>query len=127
MKIKKGVDGRKHKRFPVKEGTHAVLHDHERRIGPVIDISRSGLSFRYFDDVRGRKDSGSAKLEIACTDEGFYLRLIPVSTVYDKLEPYDVPSGTMINRRCGVKFEKLSDYQLSLVKYFVQKFTVDES
>ena len=127
MKIKKGVDGRKHKRFQVKEGTHAVLQNDERRIGPVIDISRSGLSFQYYDDVRESRDSGRGKLEIACTEEGFYMRLIPVSTVYDKLEPYDVPSGTMINRRCGVKFEKLSDYQLSLVKYFVQKFTVDES
>ena len=125
MKIKKGVDGRKHKRFQVKEGTNAVLHNHDRRIGPVIDISRSGLSFRYFDDVKG--SIGSAQLEIAYTKEGFYLRLIPVSTVYDKLEQRYVPFSTMINRRCGVKFEKLNDYQASLVKYFIQKFTIDES
>ena len=125
MKIKKGVDGRKHKRFQVKEGTNAVLHNHDRRIGPVIDISRSGLSFRYFDDVKG--SSGNAQLEIAYTKEVFHLRLIPVSTVYDKLEQRYVPFSTMINRRCGVKFEKLNDYQASLVKYFIQKFTIDES
>lgn len=125
MKIKNGFDGRKHKRFQVKEGTNAVLHNHDRRIGPVIDISRSGLSFRYFDDVKG--SSGSAQLEIAYTEEVFYLRLIPVSTVYDKLEQRYVPFSTLINRRCGVKFEKLNDYQASLVKYFIQKFTIDES
>ncbi len=125
MKIKKGLDGRKHKRFQVKEGTNAVLRNHDRRIGPVLDISRSGLSFRYFDDVKG--SSGSAQLEIANTEEVFYLRLIPVSTVYDKLEQRYVPFSTLINRRCGVKFEKLNDYQASLVKYFIQKFTIDES
>ena len=125
MKIKKGLDGRKHKRFQVKEGTNAVLHSHDRRIGPVIDISRSGLSFRYFDDAKG--SSGSAQLEIAYTEEGFYLRLIPVTTIYDKLEQRYVPISTLINRRCGVKFEKLNDYQASLVKYFIQKFTIDES
>jgi hypothetical protein len=125
MKIQKGVDGRKHKRFQVKEGTNAVLHNHDRRIGPVIDISRNGLSFRYFDDVNGR--IGSAQLEICHAEKGFYLRLIPVSTVYDKLEQRYVPFSTLINRRCGVKFEKLNDYQASLVKYFIQKFTIDES
>ena len=125
MKIKKGVDGRKHKRFQVKEGTNAVLHNHDRRIGPVIDISRSGLSFRYFDDVKG--SIGSAQLEIAYAEKGFYLRLIPVSTVYDKLEQRYVPISTLINRRCGVKFEKPNDYQASLIKYFIQKFTIDDS
>jgi hypothetical protein len=125
MQIKKGVDGRKHQRFQVKEGTNAVLHNHDRRIGPVIDISRNGLSFRYFDDVKG--SSGSAQLEIVYTEEVFHLRLIPVSTVYDKLEQRYVPISTLINRRCGVKFEKLNDYQASLVKYFIQKFTIDES
>ncbi len=123
MKIKKGVDGRKHKRFQVKEGTNAVLHNDDRRIGPVIDISKSGLSFRYFDDVKG--SGGSAQLEIASADEGFFMRSIPVSTVYDKLEQRYVPFSTLINRRCGVKFEKLNDYQASLVKYFIQKFTID--
>ena len=33
MKIKKGVDGRKHKRFQVKEGINAVLHNDDHRIG----------------------------------------------------------------------------------------------
>ena len=125
MKIQKGVDGRKHKRFQVKEGANALLHNHDRRMGPVIDISRSGISFRYFDDVKG--SIGSAQLEIASTDEGFYMRLIPVSTVYDKLEQRYVPFSTLINRRCGVKFEKLNEYQATLVKYFIQKFTIDES
>ncbi len=125
MKIKKEVDGRIHKRFQVKEGANAVLHNDERRIGPVVDISRSGLSFRYFDDLKG--SIGSAQLEIAYAEKGFYMRLIPVSTVYDKLEQRYVPFSTMINRKCGVKFEKLNDYQASLVKYFVQNFTIDDS
>ena len=121
MEIKREVDGRIHKRFQVKEGTNAILHNDDRRIGPIIDISRSGLSFRYFDDVKG--SSGSAQLEIAYAEKGFYLRLIPVSTVYDKLEQRYVPISTLTNRRCGVKFEELNDYQVFLVKYFIRKFT----
>ena len=38
MKIKKEVNGRIHKRFQVKEGANAVLHNDERRIGPSAGV-----------------------------------------------------------------------------------------
>ena len=45
--IKDISEHRKHKRFKVQEGAIAVLHDQKYKLGPVIDLTRDGLAFRY--------------------------------------------------------------------------------
>lgn len=41
------VDRRKHIRFAVKPGAFAILGPYSSQMGPILDISKGGLSFQY--------------------------------------------------------------------------------
>ena len=115
---------RKDKRFKAGEGAFAVLYDDTNRVGSIIDLSKKGLSFRYIDD--GKKVDTATQLAIIVKGQGFYLRMITACTVYDIEEKPAVPFSTIKMRKRGVKFGRLTNYQVALLRYFLQHFTIDE-
>ena len=115
---------RKGKRFKAREGAFAVLYDGTNRVGPVVDLSKKGLSFRYIDD--GKKVDRATQLAIIVKGQGFYLRMIPACTVYDIEETPKVPFSAIKMRKRGVKFGRLTNYQVALLRYFLRNFTVHD-
>jgi hypothetical protein len=114
---------RKKHRFKVQKGAVAVLYNKRYRIGPIIDISESGLSFRYIDNNQEQTDI--FRLGIFFRDKVFYLRLLPVNVIYTIMEQNNVSYITLHMIRCGVKFMQLSNYHSILLRNFIQNFTID--
>jgi hypothetical protein len=118
---KQVVERRKHKRFHVQDGTFAVLGPRYGKIGPIINMSMSGLAFSY---VAGDEQGDSSyQLSILLAADSFHLTRIPFKTVWDT-EAEEVPFSTLAMRQCGVEFGNLTERQISQMEYFVEEHTV---
>jgi len=106
---------RRHKRFQLKVSAFALLNRPFSEMGEIIDISMGGLSFRYTSDRALPK--GSLALDILCVDNGFHVAKVPVNTVAESIVSGEV-------RRRGVQFDRLTNRQLSQVRYFIQTYAV---
>lgn len=122
--IKKISEHRSHKRFKVHEGALAVIYDRENRIGPVIDISRSGLAFRYVK--RDKKTSSASKLSLFLTAQAFRLQKVPFEIIYDFEEKPQQPVTSMTIHRCGGQFGKLTKEQKFALRLFIKNYTLTD-
>jgi hypothetical protein len=118
---KQVIERRKHKRFRVQDGTFAVLGPRYGKIGPITDMSMSGLAFSYI--AGEEQDNGSYQLSILLAQDSFHLTRIPFKTVWDT-EAKEVPFSTLDMRQCGVEFGQLTEKQISQLEHFVEKHTV---
>ena len=115
------VERRKHKRFQVQDDAIAVLRPSINKRGPIIDISRGGLAFRY---ITGKDSSGrSSKLDILLTDLRFYVGHMPIRTVSDFEVTSDLPFRGIKRRRRSVQFGKLTQEQMSHLERFIRDHT----
>lgn len=113
---------RRHKRYQVREQALAI---NSFAIGQITDISFGGLSFKYISKESGKKEL--TELDIFLSDNDFYLEGIPIEPVSDRATPNASPFSTIVIRRCGIKFGKLSPNQLSKLEYFIQHYTTGEA
>lgn len=122
---KKGKDKRKHTRFLAKELTFVKLgSEHEESIGQLVDISRSGLSIRYFaieENLQGFSD-----LSIFSSDGDYSSEKIPIKIISD-IEREKSPSGKQTLRRYGIQFEKLTPEQTAELDNFLISHTLGEA
>ena len=125
MKIQSNfLERRKDRRFKLKDPAFAIMYYSPTRIGQITDISRSGLTVRY---VKNGEDSNELNgLDICKSDFRFYIDNIKAKAISD-LEIIDKTFiGSEEKRRCGIKFEGLSNNQLSQLENFIQNFTLTE-
>jgi hypothetical protein len=119
------VERREHGRFRVEEGNFAVLSPEFCVLGQILDISRSGLSFRYVaSNVRLHE---CAELKILKTDGSCSCDKIPFKTIWDYSTPKDFSLDSETLRHCGVQFGKLGDDQKFDLKYFIENCTTDKA
>ena len=123
--IRKIHEHRKLKRFKVQEGAIAVLFNRKNRIGPVIDISRNGLAFRYVTDEK--KTSSSRILSLFLTAKAFRMQKVPFKVVYDYEEKPKQPVNSMTIHRCGGRFGKLAKNQKFELRLFIKNYTTIDS
>jgi hypothetical protein len=98
------VERRKYERFQVNSNTYVALAPPYGKVGPVIDISLGGLSFRYVD---GKETTNESYIHIFLTEANFYLEKVPVKTILD-FEIPDKSASSVINmRRCGLLHREL--------------------
>jgi Tfp pilus assembly protein PilZ len=102
---------RRHKRFQLKVSAFALLNRPFSDMGEIIDISMGGLSFWYTRDREISK--GPLALDILCVDDGFQLAGVPGNTVAESILSGDV-------RRRNVQFTRLTNSQVSQVRYFIR-------
>lgn len=115
------LERRKHKRFQVQDDAIAVLRPVVDKRGPIIDISRGGLAFRY---ITAKESSDrSSKLDILLPDLSFYLGHLPIRTVRDFEVTSDYALASTKTRRCSVQFKKLTQKQISLIESFMENHT----
>ena len=88
----------------------------------LIDISKDGLAFRYVSKEREKWDR-SHELDIikrSISRETLYsVRKIPFKSVSD-FGIVKEPVSNFEIRRCGIQFEKLTDYQISRLEAFIK-------
>ena len=120
---KKGlIERRRYKRFQVQDNAFAVHRDYVTKLGKILDISISGLSFSYIDD--GKQLNGSCDLDIFLSGNGFRLEKVQVRIISDVHIVSKIPFSSIIMRRGGVQFEELLQKQISQVEYFIRNLAI---
>jgi hypothetical protein len=114
---------RKNPRFLVQDGVIAALRDGFIKIGKVKDISIGGcLSSIYRMKLRI-----SLERNIFLLVNEFCLPKVPCKVVYDipvqTPDEYQAFPIQFITRRCGVKFERLSEDQEAQLGIFFKAYT----
>ena len=119
---KEMIETRSLKRLNVQKGTIAALHDQKYKLGPVIDITRMGLAFRYVNKEEEMKSS--PVLSLFLTAKAFRLRKVPFRIIYDIEDKFRKPVDSLTVRRCGGQFGKLTKYQEFALKLFIKNYTI---
>jgi len=117
------VERRKHRRFQIRQGTYVALVPPYGKVGPVIDISMGGLSFRYVD---GKETTNGSYINILLTEANFYLENVPVKTILDCEIPDKSASSAIAMRRGGLQFGGLTHNQASQLKFFIENYSISE-
>jgi len=118
---------REHKRFVPEGSAFAVFRPDFRRIGPIMDISRGGLGCSYLHpvDEESLDAQTSHLIDILISNNGFHLSHIPCNSIYDVNPDIDQESflPNLVNRRCGLRFDQLTNEQKKQIRYFLEKHT----
>ncbi len=113
------IDRRKDKRFKAVSGAFFISKSVGKR-GSVLDISRSGLSFKYVLD--GKTPEYVDQASINMTAENFSLENLTYRAISDTM--LKAANGSNIEtRRRGVRFEKLTPLQSEQLDYFIENYT----
>lgn len=119
------LQDRKDKRFRPSIPTFVKLRsESEEDIGQLIEISKGGLSIQYF--INEEKTRIYSELDIFTSDADFSIEGVPVQNISDA-ELKDMPFETEIIRRHGIKFEEMTEDQVSKLDYFLANYISDEA
>ncbi len=126
MNNKKGhPNQRTHPRFRVKEGAYAVLRPQFTQLGPILDISRGGLAFSY--NLTGKPTNGSFELDIFLIGHGVLVERVPFRVISDRKLIARPQHNSLLRRRCGVQFGKLTHSQSQQMEKFMQHLVIPDS
>ncbi len=116
---------RKNSRFLVQDDVIIALKNGFTKIGKVKDISTGGLSFEHIENGISKYDSCERNLVLLVN--GLCLPKVPCRVVYDipvsTSDEYQVFPILFITRRCGVKFERLSEDRKMELDRFIKTYT----
>jgi hypothetical protein len=102
----------------------AVIKSKPPKMGEIIEISRSGLSFSYIEN--DKKLSDFNEMDILFVDEDFYLRCLPFTTVNDSAVHTDSPFNALAMKKLTVCFGSLSKEQKKQLEHVLKNFTTGE-
>jgi c-di-GMP-binding flagellar brake protein YcgR len=107
---------RKEDRYRVRDGVFAIDINEPQRLGEILDISRSGIAFRY---MAGPNDfRASTGLNIFSSTHSLFLNNFPFETVADiQIEGH--PTSVINMRRHSGKFTSLSERQQEQLDDFI--------
>ena len=101
------------------------------RIGSIRDISMGGMSCDYYesfgkDGAINGETTAPLPADIFISGMKFFLGNILCRVTYDMIAPEDRPafSISVSKRRCGLKFDELSEEQRQQITLFLEKHTV---
>jgi hypothetical protein len=117
------VERRKHKRFEIRGGAYVAVGPNFDQVGPLIDISMGGLSFRY---MASEKQPNGLSLDIFSADRDFYFGYVPFKEVSD-LPTGEGPSSSPVMRRSSVRFEDLTHYQRAQLEHLIHEQNTEET
>ena len=117
MSIKE--ERRQFTRFRPKDGTMAVNH---HALGPVINISLGGLSFRYMGEDNSK--TVSDLLGIFLGSENILIEKLPTKVVTDKLISQGSTFLKTPTRQRSIKFTNLTKMQRDKLTDFISNKTL---
>jgi hypothetical protein len=119
------MDKRKNERFFAVDDVIVILRNKSRKIGRARDISMGGLSFEHIHGEDLERDH--PERDISLWLDGFSMNDIPCRVVYDisiSTPPeYDFLTIRLKTRRCGIRFEALTDAQREQLDFFLKTYT----
>ena len=117
---------RMYKRFRAKDLTFVKLNsEYEEDIGQLLDISKGGLSVRYFKDEE--RSRNYTDLGIFMSGGHFAVDWIPFRGVSDTVLKNNSLFSTIVLRRYAVQFENLTPDQAAKLDYFLLNHTLGEA
>jgi c-di-GMP-binding flagellar brake protein YcgR len=116
------TEHRKHKRLGVETLAFAAFRPEFKKLVRIRNISRSGLACEYLVHKGMNQGSSESEIDIFLSDDKFYVPKLPCRVVYDtKIAKHEkIFNHTMENRRCGLKFGKLSEIQRKQLEFFIE-------
>jgi len=118
------VEQRKYQRFSVQDNTFAALGSEFETVGKVNDISIKGLTLSYLSEsIKAGSDRGFSQVDIFLSGNSFHLPKMPCKVVYDIQHPKSNNNDSIIIRRCGLRFGKLSKSQSELFELLLENYT----
>ena len=109
---------RRFKRFQPKDGTMAV---NSHALGPVIDISMGGLSFRYVAEDTSKPISDT--LGIFLSSENILLDKLSTKLVADEFVSQSTSFLKTSTRKRSIQFLNLTDTQRKNLENFINEET----
>ena len=112
---------------PSQNSAFVVFRPEFNRIGPINDISRGGLGFKYLHPVDNEVPAAETShiIDIIASNNTFHLSNIPCTLIYDTEADKDqftfMPD--LVNRFCGLKFDQLTEKQEKQINLFLEKHT----
>lgn len=123
---RKGTMRRDYKRFRPKDLTFVKLNsEYEEDIGQLLDISKGGLSLRYF--INEEKPRNYSDLGIFVSGGDFAVDWLPFKGVSDNVLKNNSMFSTILLRRYAVQFENLTPDQGAKLDYFLLNHTLGEA
>ena len=113
------LNQRRHARFRVPRDAFAALGPDYSKVGQIINISMSGLAFRYH---RSEGPLNASELDIFLAGRAFYLYKLPFETVRDSTTN-EAPFSSMNMKVSALQFGDLTDNQKSNLRHFIQTHT----
>ena len=118
------IEQRKYVRFSVQDNAFAALRSRFERVGKVNDISIKGLALSYLSEsTKAGSDRDYSKVDIFLSGNGFYLHKVPCKIVFDIQDSKSNKNNSVMKRRCGLHFGKLSKSQSELLELFLKNYT----
>lgn len=124
---KRTVERRRNKRYKAVDGAYAAISPNSHKLGQIIDISMTGLSFKYIDTSNDDKYENQIPEEtVFLSSMGYYVGDLPFRVVSD-YEVTNVPSfSSMKVRKRHVQFMDLSFKQLFDLDYYLRNNVSDQ-
>ena len=120
-----GIERRKHRRFKVKDFTFVKFRsESDEDVGQLLDISKEGLSLRYF--VNTKKPKNFYKLDIYLSGGDFIIAGIPFKTISNTELNDGLQFSPPIFRRSSVQFGHLTPNQISKLDYFLSQLKIKD-
>jgi c-di-GMP-binding flagellar brake protein YcgR len=114
------VDRREHTRFAVNTEAFVILPFTSRR-GRLINISEGGLAFQY---TAAKRPPQEETVSIQVNGAGVLLEDMSLTTVYD-IETRDRSYFEVKSKkRCGAKFNHLTQGQAAKLEYLIRNYTL---
>jgi DNA-binding response OmpR family regulator/anti-sigma regulatory factor (Ser/Thr protein kinase) len=114
------VDRRKDKRFKAMTGAFIISKAGSKSEGKVLDISRSGLSFKYA--FEGKMPANMNEATVNMMADNFSLDDLTYRAISDTMLR-NSNGSTGETRRRGVLFEKLTPIQSEQLDFFIRNYT----
>ena len=118
------AEQRKYIRFSVHDNTFAALGSGFETVGKVSDISIKGLTLSYVcERIKATPDTCFSQVDILLSGSSFHLHKVHCKIVYDIQDPKSNNNDSIVNRRCGLQFGKLSKSQSDLLDLLLENYT----
>lgn len=114
---KQSKDQRRHVRFLLNDKVFLTFRPHFDRIGPIVDISKGGVSLEYAVIQDYSKLTDRLNVDIFSSSKTFEMFNVPCRLVYDW--PVKQNKGfleTIETRRCGLEFIELTQQQADQIE-----------
>lgn len=113
-------DQREHKRYYIKDGVNVRLNPHMTELGPVINMSLSGLSFFYTTNQPKRR--GRPLISLYNKNKSLFIDDISFEVRSKVLVNNDSPGEGKPLKRIGIQFKNLDKNKKRKIKSFIHSY-----